>query len=207
MLTNKPPQAAALRSTDSGERPAFPFIPMSSTPDSENKSTCGFESYAATSAFLLLRLWLGLRAMATGLEKFAGKVSEQKPLLDEFGQPDINGTMVAVEHKVYALKYYQGLPAALHSKFAAEPLLPEFLMKPYAAVLGYALIIAGVMLVLGIATRTTLFINGLIYISLTFGLVLINESGGVSWLAIHLLLVVAALTLAQHNRFALTKRW
>lgn len=175
------------------------------TPDSKND--CGLEAYASSCAFLLLRLWLALRAIATGLEKFAGKVTEQKPLLDEFGQPDINGTMVAVEHKVYALKYYQGIPAALQSKFAAEPLLPSFLMNPYAASLGYVLILSGVMLLLGVATRTSLFIQGLIYISLTFGLILINESGGVAWLGIHLLLVVAALALAQHNRFALTKRW
>jgi len=179
----------------------------SSTPDSDGKSNCGFEAYASTCAFLLLRLWLAMRAIATGVEKFAGKISEQKPLLDEFGQPDMNGTMVAVEHKVYALKYYQGIPAALQSKFAAEPLLPAFLLKPYGALLGYVLIIAGVTLLLGIATRTSLFIHGLIYISLSFGLVLINESGGVAWLAIHMLLVVAALALASHNRFALTKRW
>src|SRR5207344_2588088 len=112
-------------------------------------------------------------AIATGLDKFAGKVSEQKPLLDEFGQPDINGTMVAVEHKVYALKYYQGIPAALQGKFAAEPLLPAFLMKPYAASLGYVLIASGLMLLLGVATRTSLLIQGLIYISLSFGLILI----------------------------------
>ena len=183
----------------------------SSTPDSDsnsgNQSGCGLEACASTSAFLLLRLWLGMRAIATGVEKFAGKVSEQKPLLDEFGQPDINGAMVAVDHKVYALKYYQGIPAALQSKFAAEPLLPGFLLKPYGALLGYVLIATGLMLVLGIATRTSLFIQGLIYISLTFGLILIKEDGGISWLAIHMLLVVAALRLAQHNRFALTKRW
>ena len=179
---------------------------MSSTPP-DTDGRCGFETYAGTAAFLLLRLWLAMRAIATGFEKFAGKISEQKPLLDEFGQPDINGTMVAVEHKVYALKYYQGIPAALQAKFAAEPLLPAFLLKPYAALLGYVLIAAGVTLLLGIATRTSLFIHGLIYISLTFGLVLINESGGVAWLALHLLLVVAALLLAQHNRWALTKRW
>lgn len=167
----------------------------------------GLEAYASTCAVLLLRLWLGLRAVATGLEKFTGKVSVQKPLLDEFGQPDINGAMVAVEHKVYALKYYQGIPAALQAKFAAEPLLPALLMKPYAATLGYVLIVSGLMLLLGVATRTSLFIQGLIYISLTFGLVLINESGGVAWLAIHLLLVVAALVLARHNRFTLLKRW
>ena len=177
----------------------------SPTPDTDSR--CGAEAYASSCAFLLLRLWLGMRAIVTGVEKFAGKISEQKPLLDEFGQPDINGTMVAVEHKVYALKYYQGIPAALQAKFAAEPLLPAFLLKPYGALLGYVLIIAGVTLVLGIATRTSLFIHGLIYLSLSFGLVLINESGGVAWLAIHLLLVVAALMLAQHNRFTLTKRW
>ena len=178
-----------------------------SSSNSDSQSNCGREAYASSCAFLLLRLWLGLRAVITGLEKFAGKVSEQKPLLDEFGQPDINGTMVAVDHKVYALKYYQGIPAALQSKFAAEPLLPAFLLKPYGATLGYVLILAGVMLLLGIATRTSLLINGLIYVSLSFGLVLINESGGVAWLAIHLLLVVAALLLAHHNRFTLTKRW
>jgi thiosulfate dehydrogenase [quinone] large subunit len=176
-----------------------------STPESENGA--GAEACASSCAFLLLRLWLALRAIITGLEKFAGKVTEQKPLLDEFGQPDINGTMVAVDHKVYALKYYQGIPAALQSKFAAEPLLPAFLMKPYAASLGYVLIASGLMLLLGIGTRTSLFIQGLVYISLSFGLILINESGGVAWLGIHLLIVVAALVLVRHNRFALLNRW
>jgi thiosulfate dehydrogenase [quinone] large subunit len=177
------------------------------TPETECQSCGGCDSRAASSAFILLRLWLAMRAILTGLEKFAGKVSEQQPLLDEFGQPDINGTMVAVEHKVYALKYYQGIPAALQAKFAAEPLLPAFLLKPYAATLGYVLIIAGLMLLLGVATRASLVIHGLIYLSLSFGLILINESGGVAWLAIHLLLVVAALLLAQHNRCRLIKRW
>ena len=176
-------------------------------PSSPQKSNCGLEAYASSCAFILLRLWLGLRAIITGLEKFAGKVSEQKPLLDEFGQPDINGAMVAVDHKVYALKYYQGIPTALQAKFAAEPLLPAFLLKPYGATLGYALIITGVLLLLGIATRTSLLVHGLIYLSLSFGLILINESAGVAWLAIHLLLVVAALGLASHNCFTLTKRW
>jgi len=179
---------------------------MSSTTP-ETNSSCGLEAYASTCAFLLLRLWLAMRAIATGLDKFAGKITEQKPLLDEFGQPDINGTMMNVEHKVYALKYYQGVPAALSAKFAAEPLLPSFLLKPYTALLGYALILSGVTLLLGIATRTSLFVHGLIYISLSFGLVLINESGGVAWLAAHMILVVAALALAKHNRFSLTQRW
>jgi thiosulfate dehydrogenase [quinone] large subunit len=180
---------------------------MSSPTTPETQNGCGLEAYASSCAFLLLRLWLALRAIATGLDKFAGKVSEQKPLLDEFGQPDINGAMVTVERKIYGLKYYQGIPSALASKFAGEPLLPGFLMKPYVASLGYVLIASGLMLLFGLATRTSLFIQGLIYISLSFGLILINESGGVAWLGIHLLLVVAALVLARHNRFALVSRW
>ena len=177
--------------------------------DSASSSPAGrdYEAYAGTCAFLLLRLWLGLRAVTAGLEKFAGKVSEQTPLLDEFGQPDINGAVVAVERKVYGLKYYQGIPAALQSKFAAEPLLPAFLLKPYAASLGWILIASGLLLLAGVTTRTMLFVHGLIYISLSFGLILINESGGVAWLAAHMILVVAALMLARHNRFALSRRW
>jgi len=178
-----------------------------SSSTSESDSGHGLDGYAGSCAFLLLRLWLALRAIATGLDKFAGKVTEQKPLLDEFGQPDINGTMVNVEHKVYAVKYYQGVPAALQAKFAAEPLLPALLLKPYTAALGYALIISGLMLLLGLATRTSLFIQGLIYVSLTFGLILINESGGVAWLGVHMILVVAALVLAKYNRFTLLHRW
>ncbi len=177
------------------------------TSPSTDQAKPGLDAYAGSCAFLLLRLWLSMRAIATGLDKFAGKITEQKPLLDEFGQPDINGTMVNVEHKVYALKYYQGVPAALSAKFAAEPLLPAFLLKPYTASLGYLLILSGVLLLLGVATRTSLFIHGLIYISLSFGLVLINESGGVAWLAAHMILVVAALALAKYNRFTLTQRW
>jgi thiosulfate dehydrogenase [quinone] large subunit len=174
---------------------------------SDSPATRDYEAYAGTCAFLLLRLWLGLRAVATGLEKFAGKVAEQKPLLDEFGHLDINGAPVTVEHKIYALKYYQGIPAALQAKFAAEPLLPAFLLKPYTASLGWVLVVSGLLLLAGVATRTTLFVQGLIYITLSFGLILINESGGVAWLAAHMILVVAALMLARHNRFVLSQRW
>jgi thiosulfate dehydrogenase [quinone] large subunit len=170
--------------------------PPTSTPD-----------LAGTFAFLVLRLWLGLRSLLTGLEKYAGKVTEQQPLMDEFGDPDINGAMVSVTHKVYGFEHYHGIPLPLASKFAEEPLLPAWSLSIYGTLLGPALILFGLTLLLGIAPRVTLLVQGLIYCSLSVGLILLNESGGVAWLAIHVLLVVAALRLVAHNRFSLFPRW
>ncbi|MDQ8186468.1 hypothetical protein, partial [Pelagicoccus sp. SDUM812002] len=49
------------------------------------------DALGASFAFLVLRLWLGVRSLLTGLEKFAGVETKQRPLLDEFGDPDISG--------------------------------------------------------------------------------------------------------------------
>lgn len=162
---------------------------------------------AGTFAFLILRVWLGLRALLTGLEKYAGRVTEQKPLLDEFGEPDLNGAMVEVSRKVYGLQHYHGLPKPLADKFAAEPLLPGWALGLYDAILGPALIVLGLTMLIGLAPRLTLFAQGLLYCSLSIGLILLNESGGVAWLGIHVLLIVAALKLVEHNRFSIFLRW
>ena len=156
-------------------------------------------------AFLTLRLWLGSRALVTGLEKYSAKITVQEPLLDAAGQPDLSGAMVDVEKKVYGLKYYHALPDTLQTKFAAEPLLPGFLSTPFYALLGPALLVLGVLLLIGAANRLTLFAMGVLYVALTLGLMLIGQDAGVSWLAIHLGLVAFALTLVDHNRFAVTR--
>jgi thiosulfate dehydrogenase [quinone] large subunit len=74
-------------------------------------------------------------------------------------------------------------------------------------VLGPALIVTGVLLLLGLGTRVSLCLQGLIYIALTAGLILIKQDDGVAWLGIHIALIAFALTLARHNRFALLKKW
>ena len=161
----------------------------------------------ATLAFLLLRLWLGMRAVVTGLEKFSTTVTEKKPLIDADGVADATGAMVLVKSKVYAFANYAAVKGALAKQLANEPLLPEFMRKPYYAVLGYALIATGLMLLLGIGTRTSLFLMGLLYISLTYGLILLGQDAGVAWLAMHMGLVAGALLLAKHNRLALMNRF
>lgn len=160
-----------------------------------------------TFAYWTLRLWLGIRALLTGLEKYAGTVREQVPLLDEFGQPDINGTMVDVERKVYGLSHYHALPPPLADRLANEPLMFGWAMSAYGALLGPLLILTGITLLLGVVPRITLLVMGLLYVSLTVGLILLNENGGVAWLGIHVLLVVAALRLVAHDRWAVFPRW
>ena len=160
------------------------------TADSSSSSSASQAALANTFAFIVLRVWLGFRSLFTGLEKYAGKVTEQQPLLDEFGDPDINGAMVSVNHKVYGFDHYHGIPPPLAGKFAEEPLLPAWSLGIYDTLLGPALILFGLTLLLGIAPRITLFAQGLIYCSLSVGLILLNESGGIAWLAIHALSLI-----------------
>lgn len=158
-------------------------------------------------AFLLLRGWLGVRALMTGVEKFGAYKSVQQPLLDASGQPDASGALVDVKVKYYALANYSGIPAGLKGKFAHEALLPQFALTAFDKMLGPLLLATGLMLLLGLGTRLSLFVQGIIYIALTVGLILIKQDDGISWLGIHVALVALALMLAKHNKLALLKKW
>ena len=173
---------------------------MSSADDSSHGSG------DATWAFLSLRLWLGARALLSGLEKFSEKVTVDEPLRDANGVPDPSGAVVEIQKKVYGLSHYHGVAESLQTKFLQEPLLPPALTTPFYASLGYVLVALGAMLLLGLWTRLSLVLMAVLYTLLMVGLLLIHQEDGVAWLGIHLGLVAFALTLARHNRFALTRR-
>ncbi len=150
--------------------------------------------------FLTLRLWLAVRAIVTGIEKFAGqKASEVAVVVD--GEPNSYGLTSSDAEKVYGFSHYSGVPAALYGQFEKEPLIPGFALKFYDFALGPLLIITGLTLLIGVATRISLFAMGLLYTSLTVGLILLKQDGGIAWLAIHVLLVAVALNNVSHNRF------
>ncbi len=161
--------------------------------------------FGATYGFLILRVWLGARALFAGVEKFGGTRSKQIPLLDATGEPDISGATVEVQEKFYAFSNYQAVPDALRDKLALEPLLPSFLATPFYAVLGWLLIVSGLTLLLGLWTRFSLLAMGLVYTALTVGLILLKQDAGISWLAIHIGLIAYALHLSKSNRFSLTR--
>ena len=161
-----------------------------------------------TFAFLALRLWLGFRALFVGIQKYAAYKSVAMPLIDpSTGQPDASGVMVNVSVKSYALANYAGIPVGLRDKFAHDPLFPKFALTLFDRMLGPAFILTGIMLIVGLGTRVSLLVQGLLFIALTVGLVLIDANDGVAYLGIHIGLVAAAFLLVQHNRFAVLKKW
>lgn len=179
-----------------------------------SNSCCVPSNLALTYGALLLRFWLAIRAIQTGIEKYAGSVgSDQLVKIDGAANPQ--GLTSTDTAKEYALSHYHGVPAALMKKFEAEPLMRGYTVmgyeiKPleiYGTILGPALLVLGITLLLGIAHRTSLFLQGLLYISLTWGLILIKQDDGVSWLGVHMILIVMALMLAPYNRFAILKKW
>ncbi|MDE3068154.1 MAG: hypothetical protein KGJ60_11465 [Verrucomicrobiota bacterium] len=165
-------------------------------------------SHDCTLAFLVLRGWLAVRAILTGVEKFGSYKIVHKPLIDPTtGMADPSGAMVEVKTKFYALTNNVGIPPSLQDKFVNEPLAPQSVVTAFSHLIGPALIVTGVMLLLGLGTRLSLLLQGLIYIALTFGLILIRQDDGISWLGIHVALVAMALMLAKHNKLALLKKW
>jgi thiosulfate dehydrogenase [quinone] large subunit len=164
------------------------------------------QDLGTTLGFLLLRLWLSLRAIVTGLEKYAGTVTGDAPVSID-GAVNAYGLTSGTSEKVYGLAHYHGVPEALMEKFETQPLIPSFALGLFDTLLGPTLILFGITLLLGIATRISLFVMGLLYLSLTLGLILIKQDGGIAWLGIHIVLISFALFHVKYNRFALLKKF
>jgi thiosulfate dehydrogenase (quinone) large subunit len=168
------------------------------------KSCCTTNTLALVYGSLLLRVWLGVRALQTGIEKFSGIRVENQSVTPEGVETGLETTKSI---KFYALENYHGVPESLMGKFQEEPLMPAFGLPIYDKLLGVALLGLGITILLGIAYRSSLFLLGMLYISLTWGLILIKQDDGVSSLGVHMIMIVMALALAQHNRVAILKKW
>jgi thiosulfate dehydrogenase (quinone) large subunit len=131
-----------------------------------------------TSAFLLLRLFLAVRALMSCVEKFESS-------------------------GVYSFQNYYTNMSRMATGITGASFMPLWMTKSFALPLGYLLGLLGLMLLLGIKTHLTLVAMGLLYIALAFGLMAVQQSDGVAWLGVYLGLVVAALTLVRYNRFAI----
>lgn len=172
-----------------------------STDSTETKNALGY-----IFAALLLRLWLGVRAVQTGIEKFAGARMSDQPVEVDGVPYDPDLTEVA-SSKAYSLSNYHGIPGSMKDSFQEEPLMMGWALKVYDVVLGPALILLGLTILVGIASRVSLLLLGLLYISLTWGLILVKQDAGVAWLGVHMIMIVLALAWADHNRFRLLKKW
>ncbi|MGD7652140.1 MAG: hypothetical protein ACQCXQ_02915 [Verrucomicrobiales bacterium] len=174
---------------------------------SNEESCCSNNKLGLIYGALLLRLWLGVRAIQTGIEKFSGTKMVSGTAVEIDGKANDYGLETAASIKYYAMGNYHGVPAGLYKQFEGEPLMMGWALNIYDKVLGPILLILGLTILLGIASRTSLFLLGLLYVSLTWGLILIGQDPGVAWLGTHMVLIAMALMLAEHNRFAILKKW
>jgi thiosulfate dehydrogenase [quinone] large subunit len=131
-----------------------------------------------TAAFLLLRLFLGLRTLAAGMEKFEA-------------------------NKSYSFSNYSDNMARMAKGISDYSVIPLWAANTFAQSLGFLLVACGAAILLGIKTRLALFLTGLVYVGLAFGLMAVQEGDGVAWLGVHVLMFAVALTLVRHNRWAL----
>lgn len=130
-----------------------------------------------TYAFLLLRLFLGLRTLLAGLEKFEAR-----------------GTYSFANYGENMRRMAEGITGA--------SFLPLWATKPFALSLGYLLTALGLLILMGVKPRLTLFVTGLLYVGLSFGLMAVQEGEGVAWLGVQISMFVGALLLVRHNRFS-----
>ncbi len=131
-----------------------------------------------TAAFLVLRVFLGLRTLVAGIEKFEANKSFS------FSNYTENMTRMATGISNYSL-------------------IPLWAAKAFALSLGFLLIGIGAAIFLGIKSRISLFFGGLLYTGLAFGLMAVQEGEGVAWIAVQVLMFAFALSLARHDRIAL----
>ena len=131
-----------------------------------------------TAAFLLLRLFLGLRTLLAGLEKFEA-------------------------NKSFSFSNYTENMNRIATGISNYSLIPLWAAQGFALSLGFLLVGFGAAILLGIKTRAALFLGGLVYVGLAFGLMAVQEGDGVAWIGMQVLMFAVALTLVRHNRFAL----
>lgn len=146
---------------------------MSDTTQDSNPQRCEY-----TAAFLILRLFLGLRTLFAGIEKF-----------------ESGGT--------YSFKNYYANMSRMAQGITGASFLPLWATRNFAHSLGYLLIVLGAALLLGLKTRATLVLTGLLYVGLSFGLMAVEENEGIAWLAIYIAMISGALVLVRYNRLAL----
>lgn len=186
-----------------------------SNPPPAPASTC-CPAINLTFAFWLLRLFMGMRLILSGLEKLGYFVAKG----NEKFMSALKGTAWFGEGGITALRateqvdgvdrvINQGLGTGKMWPIAKLMLdntkLPVEMIKPFMVGLPYAMVVAGVLILAGLFNRVGWFLAGLIWFSLAFGQMLLPDEVGVQWLGLYVFICALALCLIDHNRVRLTK--
>ena len=148
--------------------------------DNEKKSE-EVINWDLTLAYLSLRLYLGLQLFMVGLDKF---MSDGK-----FG----------------GMSAYKSNMSRIARGIAQRSIMQSWMTKPYAFVLPWVLLLAGIAILAGVKNRISLTVAAITYTSLSIGLAAVREPVGVFQLGVYVGLTAAALCLNKYNKFAILK--
>ncbi|MFT4548891.1 MAG: thiosulfate dehydrogenase [quinone] large subunit [Verrucomicrobiales bacterium] len=165
---------------------------------SNNSNTSHSACHCIGLAFgaLLLRLWIGMRLLFAGLEKWKTKVSVTN---EETGE-----TATYWVYKVFGEgsgAIYNENMGRITSAMNNDSPLQLWMIEQFASTLGWMLLIIGVWVLIGLFSRASLTAAGFVFISLTFGLATIGADPEIVERGIEIGLVVGALSLARYQVF------
>jgi hypothetical protein len=103
----------------------------------------------------------------------------------------------------FGFEWIEKSMAPIVENMAQYALMPKAMIAPYAVVLPYALLVTGVWCILGICNRIGLLIGGLVFISLSFGLMALPDDDQVVARGIEVAITALALMTSAHNQFSL----
>ncbi len=149
-------------------------------PDQNNPSAPSGNSANECWSFLGIRLFLAMRWLFAGLDKF-----------------ELDGS--------YSLANYTVNMDRMATGIAGSSILPLWSTKIFAISAGYLMLLLGLTILLGIKMRISLIVSLFLYLGLAVGMMAVNESSGIAWLAIHILLSVMALKMAGSAKWVLWK--
>lgn len=135
-----------------------------------------------TYAHIILRLWVGLRLLMAGLDKFRAKGST------EFSFDNLEKNLAPINKLMM-----ENTPGFL---------LPKFAIAPYFYVLTIGLLLTGIASLLGVCTRLSLFLGGLIFVSLSFGIMALPDDKDAVWLGIQVAIAAFALVTYTPNKLS-----
>lgn len=144
---------------------------------------------------LLLRLWIGMRLLFAGLEKWKNKVTivvdEETGETKTFWRYDILSDK--------ASEVYNTNMGRITSAMNNDSPLQFWMIEQYAKPLGWMLVIVGAWVIIGLASRASLVVAGFVFLSLTFGLATIGADPEIVERGIEIGLVAGALALARYQ--------
>lgn len=134
-------------------------------------------------AHLILRLWVAIRLIMAGLDKFrAGN------------GPDTT----------FTLENYEKKSAAIANLMTTNSMLPGTFIGPYAHSIGYVLLAVGVWTLIGLFTSISLLAAGLVFLSLGFGLAALPDDLELSAnIGVAIIITAGALATAKARQLSL----